>query len=113
MIILDNGQIHKKEETKNIIKKIKNNLLYTIPYHPRLNCIEQWFSQVKHYMKLDKPTTFEQLKESLKKSIKKIKKEHYKNYFTYAYNKEIYKNNKEKNKKSNKQRELKTYKTGI
>lgn len=113
LIILDNGQIHKKEETKNIIKKSKNNLLYTIPYHPRLNCIEQWFNQVKHYMKLDKSTTFEQLKESLKKSIKKIKKEHYENYFIYAYNKEIYKNNKEKNKKSTKQRELKIYKTGI
>jgi hypothetical protein len=82
-------------------------------YHPRLNCIEQWFNQVKHYMKLDKSTTFEQLKESLKKSIKKIKKEHYENYFIYAYNKEIYKNNKEKNKKSTKQRELKIYKTGI
>ena len=113
LVILDNGQIHKKEETKNIIKKSKNNLLYTIPYHPRLNIIENWFNQVKHYMKLDKSTTFEQLKESLKKSIKKIKKEHYENYFIYAYNKEIYKNNKEKNKKSTKQRKLKIYKTGI
>jgi hypothetical protein len=29
LVILDNGQIHKKEETKNIIKKSGNNLLYT------------------------------------------------------------------------------------
>ena len=110
LVILDNGQIHKKEETKNIIKKSENNLLYTIPYHPRLNCIEQWFNQIKHYIKIDKPISFNQLKESLKSSINKIKKEHYENYFTYAYNKEIYKNN---SKKSSKHRDLKTYKVGI
>ena len=69
-----------------------------------MNCIEQWFNQVKHYIKIDKPISFNQLKESLKNSINKIKKEHYQNYFTYAYNKEIYKNN---NKKSSKHRDLK------
>jgi len=65
LFILDNGQIHKKEETKKIIKDSGNFLLYTIPYHPRLNAIEQWFNQVKHYIKLDKPPTFIKLKESL------------------------------------------------
>ena len=55
LFILDNGQIHKKEETKKIIKDSGNFLLYTCPYHPRLNCIEQWFNQLKHYIKLDKP----------------------------------------------------------
>lgn len=38
-------------------------------YHPRLNSIEQWFNQVKHYIKQDKPKTFSKLKESLKNSI--------------------------------------------
>jgi hypothetical protein len=66
-------------------------LLYTIPYHPRLNAIEQWFNQVKHYIKLDKPSTFIKLKESLSNSILKIKIDNYKNYFIYAYNKELYK----------------------
>jgi len=31
LFILDNGQIHKKEETKKIIKDSGNFLLYTIP----------------------------------------------------------------------------------
>jgi len=39
LIILDNGQIHKKDYTKKI-KDSGNNLLYTCPYHPRLNAIE-------------------------------------------------------------------------
>ena len=43
-------------------------------YHPRLDSIVQWFSQVKHYMKLDKTTNLKALKDSLKSSIKKIKK---------------------------------------
>lgn len=109
LIVLDNGQIHKKESTKNIIKNSGNYLLYTCPYHPRLNAIEQWFNQLKHYIKLDKSTNFNQLKTSLINSVPKIKKEHYKNYFIYAYNKNYYKNNKE-SKKSSKHRKLKIYK---
>ena len=109
LIVLDNGQIHKKDSTKNIINSSKNHIVYTVPYHPRLNCIEQWFSQVKHYMKLDKSTNLNTLKESLKSSIKKIKEEHYKNYFIYAYNKNYYKN-KEYINVSNKHREPKIYK---
>ena len=56
-------------------------LLYTCPYHPRLNAIEQFFSQMKHYLKLYKSKNFEELKLNLKNSIKNIKKEHYENYF--------------------------------
>lgn len=109
LIILDNGQIHKKESTKKIIKDSSNYLVYTCPYHPRLNCIEQWFNQLKHYIKHDKPNNYNELKNSLVSSILKIKKEHYENYFTYAYNKDYYKNNKNI-KISSKHRKSKIYK---
>jgi len=109
LIILDNGQIHKKESTRKIIKDSGNFLLYTCPYHPRLNAIEQFFSQMKHYLKLYKSKNFEELKLNLIKSIKNIKKEHYENYFTYAYNKDSYKK-KKNSKKSSKHRILKIYK---
>lgn len=109
LIILDNGQIHKKEETIKIIKNSGNNLLYTCPYHPRLNCIEQFFNQLKYYMKLYKSKNYEELKLNLKKSIKNIKEEHYKNYFTYAYDKKSY-IVKIGKKQSSKHRKLKIYK---
>ena len=109
LIILDNGKIHKTEETKNIIKNSGNYLLYTCPYHPRLNCIEQWFNQVKHYMKLSKSNDFTELNSNLKKSINNINKDNYKNYFIYAYNKDSYKTLKRK-KLSTKHRTLKIYK---
>jgi transposase len=113
LIILDNGQIHKKENVKNTIINSGNKLLYTCPYHPRLNTIENWFNQLKHYIKQDKPKNFNELKESLKNSINKIKKEHYENYFIYAYDKKSYKNNKKNSKKSSKYRKPKIYKVGI
>ena len=68
-----------------------------------MNCIEQWFNQMKHYIKIDKPNTFSKLKESVKTSITKIKEETYKDYFIYAYNKDYYKNKKD-SKKSSKHR---------
>ena len=113
LIILDNGQIHKKENVKNTISESGNKLLYTCPYHPRLNTIENWFNQLKHYIKQDKPKNFNLLKESLKNSIDKIKKENYEYYFLYAYNKKSYKDNKKESKKSSKHRKPKIYKTGI
>jgi transposase len=48
-----------------------NYLLYTVSYHPRLNSIEQFFNQMKHYIKLDKPNTFTGLDRSVKSSIEK------------------------------------------
>jgi len=48
--------------------------LYTWPYHPRLDTIENWFNQLKYYIKKDKVKNFNLLKESLKNSIDKIKK---------------------------------------
>jgi hypothetical protein len=64
---------------------------------------------MKHYIKLDKPTTFLTLNNSVKMSISKIKPENYKNYFIYAYNKDYYKTYK-KSKKYNRRREEKIYK---
>ena len=87
-------------------------MLYTVPYHPRLNSIEQFFNQMKHYLKIYQAKNYDELKKNLKKSIKNIKKENYKNYFIYAYDKKQYKKKSSKKKsKSNKHRELKIYKT--
>jgi len=109
LFVLDNGQIHKKESTKQIIRESGNYLVYTCPYHPRLNSIEQFFNQMKHYIKLDKPKTFISLDESVKTSISKINPTNYENYFIYAYNKDYYKNKTNK-RKYTKRRTLKVYK---
>ena len=52
-----------------------------IPYHPKTNPIETYFSELKHYIKLDSKIEYNDLLKSIKKSIKKIKKSHYRNHF--------------------------------
>ena len=47
-----------------------NHLVYTCPYHPRLNAIEQFFNQMKYYLKLYKSKNYNELSLNLQKSIK-------------------------------------------
>ena len=38
-IIMDNGGSHKSKEIKDIVKKSKNILQYSVPYKPKTNAI--------------------------------------------------------------------------
>ena len=78
-----------------------------------MDTIENWFNQLKYYIKKDKVKNFNLLKESLKNSIDKIKKVNHENFFIYAYNKKSYKDNEKESKKSPKHRKPKIYKTDI
>jgi transposase len=87
-IIMDNGGSHKSKEIKNKIAESGNFLLYSVPYRPKTNAIESFFSQIKHYFDTEnKSITYSNLKTSVKSAVRKIKKEHYKNYMKYAYEK--------------------------
>lgn len=93
LIILDNAGSHKNQYVRNAITDSGNKYLFSVPYNPKTNgCIEMFFNQMKHYMKLDtrKTLTFDTIKESVRKSIKKIKRRNYRNYFTYTYDNEAY-----------------------
>jgi len=48
--------------------------------------IEQYFNQVKHYIKKESPISFEDIKKTLAHSIKQVKEKHYQNYFIHAFN---------------------------
>ena len=87
---MDNAVIHK---SKMITEKIENNhnhLLYSVPYHPETNSIEEFFSQLKHYIKKESPNTYEDIDTTIKDILEnKIKKEHLINYLKHSY--KIYK----------------------
>ncbi len=91
LFILDNAKIHKTTDIQNIVNK-DYKLLYTVPYNPSTNPIENWFSQFKYWLSNSKMRTFNMLLEDIKYSISKISINNYSNYFNYAYNKQIYKN---------------------
>ena len=109
LIILDNAKAHDNDLVQTKILETKNKYLYSIPYTPKTNTIEQYFSQLKHHLRnLPCCNDFNDVNENVKSALKKIKSENYKNYFKFAYkNKDIRKSSK---KYSTLKRKPKTYK---
>ena len=109
LIILDNAGSHNNELIKNAITKSGNHYLFAVPYTPKTDAIEQYFNQVKTYLKKDRNVAnFQELEKNVEKAINKVKPENYKNYFEYAYNfKEGY---ELKRKSSTRRRKIKIYK---
>ena len=109
LIILDNAGSHNNEYVKQAIINSGNKYIFTIPYTPKTNCIENWFNQIKHYLKLNKKVLkYDKLVIEIRNAIKQVKKENYKNYFENAYNKDAYKDYVKKD--STLKRKLKNYK---
>jgi len=92
LIILDNAGSHNNEYVKQAIINSGNQYLFSLLYTPRCNVIENWFNQIKHYLKLNKKVLkYDELVIEIKNAIKQVKKGNYKNYFENAYNKDAYK----------------------
>jgi len=51
LVIMDNAVIHKSRIIRETIENDNNHLIYSLPYHPESNYIEEFFSQLKHYIK--------------------------------------------------------------
>ena len=80
LIILDNASSHRNDTIKKFIKNSGNDYLHLLPYKHFLNPIENYFNELKYYIKQKQPMNYNKIKESIKYGIKNIKKEHYENY---------------------------------
>ena len=90
LIIMDNAVIHKSKTIRETIENNKNELLYSVPYHPETNSIEEFFSQLKHYIKKESPNTYDDIYKTINNIIEsKITKKHLTNYLKHSY--KIYK----------------------
>ena len=85
LVIMDNAMFHKSPEVKKAVAESNNTIQYTVPYYPRSNPIEQYFSQVKHYVKKESPISFVDIKRVVEKSMNKVSEENYNNYFLHAF----------------------------
>jgi len=86
LVIMDNAVIHKSKIIRETIENSKNELLYSVPYHPETNSIEEFFSQLKHYIKKESPNTYEDIYNTIKEILEtKITKEHLTNYLKHSY----------------------------
>jgi transposase len=109
LIILDNAGSHNNDYVKQAIINSGNKYLFSVPYNPQVNAIENWFSQLKHYLKLNKRLLkYDELNKAIRKAISKIKTSNYAKYFNYAYKKEAFKHIIRK--QSTLKRKLKNYK---
>jgi transposase len=86
LIILDNARFHKSQEVINNINGSKNKVIFSLPYNPNLNPIENLFSQLKNHVRNESPTDYNALKNEIKNIIEtKITSNHIKNYFKYLF----------------------------
>ena len=61
-----------------------------VPYHPETNAIEEYFNQLKHYIKKESPNTYDDIFLTIRHIIAtKITREHLTNYLKHSY--KIYK----------------------
>ena len=69
LIILDNAGSHNNELIKNAITKSSNDYLFCIPYTPKTDAIEEYFNQVKTYMKKNRNVeNYQQLENNVNKA---------------------------------------------
>ena len=86
LIIMDNARSHHNDLIKEAVLRSGNQLLYSIPYTPKTNPIEEYFNQLKYYLKKYRNVNnFQQLKQNVITSLSKIKSKHYENYFSHAF----------------------------
>jgi len=84
---------------KDAVKEGGNEVLYSVPYYPRSNPIEQFFSQMKHYIKKVSPILFDDIKRVVSSSIEKVKPKNYENYFLHAFRAEWLKKDRKTRKR--------------
>jgi hypothetical protein len=71
LIILDNAGSHNNQFVKDSIINSGNKYLFSIPYTPKTNSpIENYFNQIKHYLKLNKKVLkYDELNNEIKNAI--------------------------------------------
>jgi hypothetical protein len=85
---MDNAGAHKNDIIRNLINNSGNKILYSIPYNPRSNAIENVFSEMKHYLSTGETRNFDELEKAIENTLhKKIPQKNFKSYFKFAYDK--------------------------
>lgn len=88
-LIMDNLRVHHTKDVKAVLNDNKVNVIFTPPYSPELNPIEEMFSWIKRKLRLKNIVTEKELKtelEQLTKEINSKKNTHLLKYYQHAYN---------------------------
>jgi transposase len=71
-LLMDNARLHHCKEVKEYIESRGKIALYTIPYTPELNPIENGFSVLKQHVRQEKPKNKQELLKALRASKREL-----------------------------------------
>lgn len=84
IVIMDNPGSHKPEELRRMINATGTRLWYLPPCSPDLNRIEQTFAKIKHWMRIAKMRTIDDVCRSIGELVRAIRPAECQNYFINA-----------------------------
>nr|CAG8453308.1 823_t:CDS:10 [Entrophospora candida] len=74
-LLLDNIRFHYSKEVKEMLANKNIEPIYLVPYSPQLNPVEEIFNVIKQYVRQQRPTTEEELRNAIIRIITEIQKE--------------------------------------
>ena len=83
-VVADNLRCHYTPGVREAIESVGARIIYLSPYSPDFNPIENWWSQLKAFLKKIKPETREELEAAISQQIDMVTKLHLKNWFTHG-----------------------------
>jgi len=92
---MDNAPSHSAKRVKDFVQATGNELIYSVPYSPQTNPIEEYFNQLKHYVRKEKARSLQELDTAIREAMATIERNSkVKNYFLHAFQPEAWKKRK-------------------
>ena len=66
-VLMDNASFHRSHIVRDELHKKNNSILFAVRYNPQTNPIEEFFSQLKHYIRKESLKTYREVNETIEK----------------------------------------------
>lgn len=83
-VIMDRGSIHKGKKIREAIEAVGAKLVYLPPYSPDFSPIENFWSQVKNYLKKLEARTYPDLAEGIRQALEQVDLQDIYNWFAHC-----------------------------
>lgn len=95
VVLMDNAPAHSAKRVREFVQATGNELIYSVPYSPQTNPIEEYFNQLKHYIRKEKARSLQELDTAIRNAMATIEqKGNVQNYFLHAFQPEAWKKRK-------------------
>lgn len=82
VVVMDNLPAHKLAAVAPLIRAVGADVLHLSPYSPDFNPIEQWWSQLKSFLRQFSPLTTTMVDTLLATALDLVNPQHFQNWFT-------------------------------